>query len=88
MELEQTTILLGMFALMLAGILVGVHIAFAFAVTALIGNILIFGDGDLQEGFNIAMSGLGKTHPLTRRMASSIPILTWSFSRLSLLATA
>jgi len=59
MELEQTTILLGMFALMLAGILAGIHIAFAFAVTALIGNILIFGDGDLEDGFNIAMSGLG-----------------------------
>ena len=53
MELEQTTILLGMFALMLAGILAGIHIAFAFAVTALIGNILIFGDGDLEDGFNI-----------------------------------
>lgn len=37
----------------------GIHIAFAFAITALIGNILIFGDGDLQEGFDIAINGLG-----------------------------
>lgn len=59
MELDQTTILLGMFAIMLTGILMGVHIAFAFAFTALIGNILIFGDGDLQEGFDIALNGLG-----------------------------
>ena len=59
MELDQTTILLLMFGIMLGGILLGVHIAFAFAITALIGNILIFGDGDLQNGFDIAMSGLG-----------------------------
>ena len=59
MEFDQTTILIGMFAIMLAGILTGIHIAFAFAMTALIGNILIFGDGDFQDGFDIAMSGLG-----------------------------
>ncbi|MAV88535.1 MAG: C4-dicarboxylate ABC transporter permease [Rhodospirillaceae bacterium] len=59
MEFDQTTILIGMFAIMLVGILTGIHIAFAFAMTALIGNVLIFGDGDLQDGFDIAMSGLG-----------------------------
>lgn len=59
MELDQTTILLGMFAIMLTGILIGIHIAFAFAITALVGNILIFGDGDLQEGLDIAINGLG-----------------------------
>jgi tripartite ATP-independent transporter DctM subunit len=59
MEFDQTTILLGMFAIMLTGILIGIHIAFAFAITALIGNILIFGDGDLQEGLDIAINGLG-----------------------------
>ena len=59
MEFDQTTILIGMFAIMLVGILTGIHIAFAFAMTALIGNILIFGDGDFQDGFDIAMSGLG-----------------------------
>jgi tripartite ATP-independent transporter DctM subunit len=59
MEFDQTTILLGMFAIMLTGILIGIHIAFAFAITALVGNILIFGDGDLQEGLDIAINGLG-----------------------------
>jgi tripartite ATP-independent transporter DctM subunit len=48
-----------MFAIMLTGILIGIHIAFAFAITALVGNILIFGDGDLQEGLDIAINGLG-----------------------------
>ncbi len=50
-----------MFILMFAGILVGVHIGFAFGITALIGNILIFGgaDGDWEGGVDIALRGVG-----------------------------
>ncbi|MDP6926284.1 MAG: TRAP transporter large permease subunit, partial [Rhodospirillales bacterium] len=61
MEIDQNTILIGMFLIMLAGILAGVHIGFAFGITALIGNILIFGgmDGDFEEGIDIALSGVG-----------------------------
>ncbi|MAF47243.1 MAG: TRAP transporter large permease subunit [Rhodospirillales bacterium] len=61
MELDQNTILIGMFILMFAGILVGVHIGFAFGITALIGNILIFGgaDGDWEGGVDIALRGVG-----------------------------
>ena len=59
MEFDQNTIMIGMFVIMLIGILSGIHIAFAFAMTALIGNILIFGEDDLQEGLDIALSGVG-----------------------------
>ncbi|MEK9678313.1 MAG: TRAP transporter large permease subunit [Rhodospirillaceae bacterium] len=61
MELDQNTVLIGMFVLMLLGILSGVHIGFAFGLTALLGNILLFGgmDGDWEGGFEIAMSGVG-----------------------------
>ncbi|MBT3917174.1 MAG: TRAP transporter large permease subunit [Rhodospirillaceae bacterium] len=59
MELDQNTIMVGMFVIMLIGILSGIHIGFAFAMTALIGNILVFGDGDLEEGLDIALSGVG-----------------------------
>ena len=59
--LDQNTILLSMLVLMFAGILIGVHIAFAFALTAFIGNVLVFGgaQGEWREGFNIALSGVG-----------------------------
>lgn len=59
--LEQNTILLSMLVLMFAGILIGVHIAFAFALTAFIGNVLVFGgaQGEWREGFDIALSGVG-----------------------------
>ena len=61
MELDQNTILIGMFVIMLTGILVGVHIGFAFGITALIGNILVFGgmDGDFESGIDIALGGVG-----------------------------
>jgi len=61
MELDQNTVLLLMFGLMFVSIIAGVHIGFAFAVTALIGNILVFGgiDGDFAGGFDIALSGVG-----------------------------
>ncbi len=61
MEIDQNVILIGMFAIMLVGILVGVHIGFAFGITALVGNILVFGgmDGDFEGGFDIALSGVG-----------------------------
>jgi len=59
MELDQNTIMVGMFVIMLIGILSGIHIGFAFGMTALIGNILVFGDGDLEEGLDIALSGVG-----------------------------
>jgi tripartite ATP-independent transporter DctM subunit len=61
MELDQSTILLGMFGLMLAGMLIGIHIGFAFAITAFMGNVLLFGgmDGDWADGMNIALRGAG-----------------------------
>ena len=61
MELDQTTILIGMFIIMLIGILVGIHIGFAFGITAFIGNVLIFGgaEGDFEGGFDIALRGTG-----------------------------
>jgi len=61
MEFDQNALMLLMFAIMFVGIIVGVHIGFAFAMTALIGNILVFGgiDGEFADGFDIAMRGLG-----------------------------
>ena len=46
---------------MLAGILAGIHIGFAFGVTAFFGNVILFGgiDGEWSEGFNIALQGAG-----------------------------
>ena len=46
---------------MLAGILAGVHIGFAFGITAFVGNVILFGgiDGEWSEGFNIALKGTG-----------------------------
>ena len=43
MVIDQTTILLLMFGLMLVGILAGIHIAFAFGITAFLGNVILFG---------------------------------------------
>lgn len=59
--MDETTILLLMFGLMFAGILIGIHIGFAFGITAFMGNVLIFGgsDGDWQDGLEIALSGVG-----------------------------
>lgn len=50
-----------MFVLMFLGILLGIHIGFAFGITALVGNILIFGgaEGDWEGGFDIALRGVG-----------------------------
>ena len=61
MVIDQTTILLLMFGLMLVGILAGIHIAFAFGFTAFLGNVILFGgiDGEWSEGYDIAMSGVG-----------------------------
>jgi tripartite ATP-independent transporter DctM subunit len=61
MELDQNTILIGMFVLMFLGILTGIHIGFAFGITALLGNILLFGgmDGDWPGGMNTALRGVG-----------------------------
>ena len=61
MEFDQNALMLLMFAIMFVGIIVGVHIAFAFAMTALIGNVLVFGgiDGEFADGFDIALKGLG-----------------------------
>jgi tripartite ATP-independent transporter DctM subunit len=61
MELEQEAVLLIMFGVMLVGILVGIHIAFAFAVTAFFGNVILFGGIDDEWGFglNVAMRGAG-----------------------------
>ena len=62
MELEQEAVLLLMFGVMLAGILVGIHIGFAFGVTAFFGNVILFGgiDGDWDIGMNIALRGTGR----------------------------
>ena len=61
MEFDQTTILLIMFGVMLVGILVGIHIGFAFGITALIGNVILFGgiDGEWSEGLEVSLSGVG-----------------------------
>lgn len=61
MEFDQNTVLILMFVLMFSGILLGVHIGFAFGITALLGNIIIFGgiDGEWSEGLDIALSGTG-----------------------------
>ena len=61
MEIEQETVLLIMFGVMLIGILVGIHIGFAFAVTAFIGNVILFGgiDDEWAFGLNVAMRGAG-----------------------------
>jgi tripartite ATP-independent transporter DctM subunit len=59
--IDQNTILLAMFGLMFLGILAGIHIGFAFAITAFIGNVLVFGgaSGDWKGGLEIALSGVG-----------------------------
>jgi tripartite ATP-independent transporter DctM subunit len=61
MELDQNALMLLMFVIMFIGIILGVHIGFAFAMTALIGNVLVFGalDGELADGIDIALKGLG-----------------------------
>ncbi len=59
--MDENTILLSMFGLMFAGILLGIHIGFAFGIAAFIGNTLLYGgsDGDWELGLNIALSGVG-----------------------------
>ncbi|MGI9380000.1 MAG: TRAP transporter large permease [Methyloligellaceae bacterium] len=59
--MDENTILIMMFGLMFAGILSGIHIGFAFGLTAFIGNVLLFGgsEGDFEGGLNIALSGVG-----------------------------
>ena len=61
MELEQETVLLLMFGVMLIGILIGIHIGFAFGMTAFLGNVILFGgiDGDWAIGMDIALKGAG-----------------------------
>jgi C4-dicarboxylate transporter DctM subunit len=46
---------------MMIGILAGIHIGFAFGITAFLGNVLLFGgiDGEFGEGLNIALNGAG-----------------------------
>lgn len=50
-----------MSVLMFAGILVGIHIGFAFGIASFFGNVLLFGgsEGDWESGFSIALSGVG-----------------------------
>ncbi|MFY0614170.1 MAG: TRAP transporter large permease subunit [Hyphomicrobiaceae bacterium] len=59
--MDEITILLTMFGLMFAAILSGIHIGFAFGITAFLGNVLLFGgsDGEWDIGFNIALRGVG-----------------------------
>jgi len=61
MEIEQETVLLLMFGVMLIGILIGIHIGFAFGITAFFGNVILFGgiDGDWDMGLDIALKGTG-----------------------------
>ncbi|HUT50572.1 MAG TPA: TRAP transporter large permease subunit [Alphaproteobacteria bacterium] len=50
-----------MSVLMLVGILVGIHIGFAFGITALVGNILLLGiaEDDWYYGLQISLRGVG-----------------------------
>ena len=50
-----------MAGLMLLGIFAGIHIGFAFGLTAFLGNVLLFGgiDGEWGEGLSISLSGAG-----------------------------
>lgn len=50
-----------MSALMLIGILVGIHIGFAFGITALVGNVLLLGtaEDDWAYGLQISLRGVG-----------------------------
>ena len=50
-----------MFGVMLVGILIGIHIGFAFGMTAFLGNVILFGgiDGDWAIGMDIALKGAG-----------------------------
>lgn len=59
--MDESTILLAMFGLMFTGMLFGIHISFAFAITAFLGNTLIYGgaDGDWEFGLSVALSGVG-----------------------------
>lgn len=59
--MDENTILLTMFGMMFAGMLMGIHISFAFAISAFLGNVLIYGgaDGDWQFGLNVALRGVG-----------------------------
>lgn len=59
--MDENTILLTMFGLMFAGILLGIHIGFAFGIAALLGNVLLYGgsEGDWELGLSIALSGVG-----------------------------
>lgn len=61
MAFEQETVLLLMFGVMLVGILIGIHIGFAFGMTAFLGNVILFGgiDGDWAIGMEIALKGAG-----------------------------
>ena len=61
MAFEQETVLLLMFGVMLVGILIGIHIGFAFGMTAFLGNVILFGgiDGDWAIGMDIALKGAG-----------------------------
>ncbi len=59
--MDENTVLILMFGLMFTGILIGIHIGFAFGLTAFIGNVLLYGgsDGDWKSGLDIALSGVG-----------------------------
>lgn len=59
--MDENTILLTMFGLMFAGMLFGIHISFAFAISAFLGNVLIYGgaDGDWEFGLSVALRGIG-----------------------------
>ncbi|MEP1209529.1 MAG: TRAP transporter large permease subunit [Rhizobiaceae bacterium] len=59
--MDENTVLLTMFGLMFAGIFLGIHISFAFAISAFLGNVLLYGgsDGDWEFGLSIALSGIG-----------------------------
>lgn len=61
MEFDQNAVLLLMLGLMFVSILLGVHIGFAFGITAFIGNVLLYGgtEGDFEGGIDIALSGIG-----------------------------
>ncbi|MBT8004814.1 MAG: TRAP transporter large permease subunit, partial [Rhodospirillales bacterium] len=68
--MDQNTIILLMLGLMLVAITSGVHIAFAFGITAFIGNWIMF------EEFDVALASAGNVayEQLRSEVFATIPL--------------